>query len=144
MKKLIRLRRLAFELQLGRCYYCRTPMWLEHPRDVFGHRDLPSKVAGYFKCTAEHLKPVSEGGKDEPGNIVAACEFCNRTRHRAKEVLSPERYARRVRARIALGRWHIAAIGSIPTLERSAVVRTSNHDLAKYFAGDLGGISLRN
>ena len=114
MKDLIRLRRLAFELQQGRCFYCRTPMWLEHPRDVFGHRGLSSKVAGYLKCTAEHLKPVSEGGKDEPDNIVAACQFCNRTRHRAKKVLSPERYATRVQTRVALGRWHVAAIGHVP------------------------------
>lgn len=98
MKRLIRLRRLAFERQDGRCYYCETPMWLKQ---------------GYLKCTAEHLKPVSEGGKDDPGNIVAACEFCNRTRHRAKKVLPPERYAYRVRARMASGQWHSAAIGRV-------------------------------
>ncbi len=76
MKKLIRLRRLAFELQQGCCFYCGARMWLKHPREVFEHRDLTSKVASYLKCTAEHLKPVSEGRRDEPGNIVAACLFC--------------------------------------------------------------------
>jgi HNH endonuclease len=110
MNTLVRLRRLAFTAQQGRCFYCAVPMWLAHPSDLAGFDPL-SKFAPYLKCTAEHLKPVSEGGRDEPGNIVAACRFCNWTRHRTKKVLSPERYAQRVRARVALGRWHVAGIG---------------------------------
>lgn len=110
MSKLIRLRQLAFAVQRGRCFYCAFPMWVEHPTDVFDDAGLSPKVVDYLRCTAEHLKPVSEGGKDDPGNIVAACRFCNMARHRAKKILSPERYAEHVRKRVALGRWHILSI----------------------------------
>lgn len=111
MTRLNRLRQRAFTAQQGRCYYCRAPMWLTHPIEVFADRLLSQAVARYLKCTAEHLTPVSKGGKDEPGNIVAACEYCNQHRHRAKHVLSPERYARYVRKRVALGRWHARSVG---------------------------------
>lgn len=85
-------------------------MWLEHPGEAFGNAKISSKVVGNLRCTAEHLNPVSDGGKDDPTNIVAACQFCNWTRHKAKKVLPPGRYAQRVRKRVALWRWHDAAI----------------------------------
>ncbi len=39
-------------------------------------------------------------------NIVAACWFCNISRHRAKQPLSPYLYGKKVRARLAKGKWH--------------------------------------
>jgi hypothetical protein len=110
MNKLIRLRRSAFENQQGRCFYCKFRMWLNDPGEAFGNAKAPAKVARKLRCTAEHLRPVSEGGKDEPSNVVAACWFCNSTRHRAKKALPPERYVQRVQRRVASRRWHDAAI----------------------------------
>lgn len=110
MKKLIRLRQEAFARQQSRCFYCRMRMWCVHPSEVPGLDEVSIKVARHLQRTAEHLKPMSEGGRDEPGNIVAACQRCNRNRHRAKQVLTPERYAQHVRRRVAAGRWHVASI----------------------------------
>jgi 5-methylcytosine-specific restriction endonuclease McrA len=55
---------------------------------------------------AEHLKARSEGGNDHPENIVAACQFCNQTRHKRKQPLAPEEYRRMIHRRLAQGRWH--------------------------------------
>ncbi|NNC52061.1 MAG: hypothetical protein HKO08_03355 [Erythrobacter sp.] len=52
-----------------------------------------------FRATAEHLLARSEGGADCPGNVVAACWYCNSHRHRARSPLSPEKYAEKVRAK---------------------------------------------
>jgi hypothetical protein len=110
MKKLIRSRQIAFILQQAHCFYCLTPIWLQHPREAFGCNNVSPKVARYLQCTAEHLKPVSEGGTGRSDNIVAACYFCNSTRHKAKRILSPERYAQHVRKRITQGRWHVISV----------------------------------
>ncbi|WP_367648810.1 HNH endonuclease [Ruegeria arenilitoris] len=61
--------------------------------------------ARLFQCTAEHLIAASEGGLLSPENIVAACKFCNQTRHNSKRPLSPENYKKKVLGRLALGRW---------------------------------------
>jgi hypothetical protein len=47
-----------------------------------------------------------DGGKDTKENLVAACEFCNQTRHKMRTVLSPTAYRQHVRRRIAAGKWH--------------------------------------
>jgi hypothetical protein len=110
MKNLTRLRRAAFTAQKGNCFYCGYRMWSEHPREVFGNGLVSRAMARYFQCTAEHLRPLSEGGKDISSNVVAACWFCNQTRHRAKKPGSYERFAKLVRTRVAKGRWHCAGI----------------------------------
>ena len=47
------------------CYYCRAPL------DGHDHQR--------FK-TRDHKTPKSRGGLDEPSNIVACCNLCNRTK----------------------------------------------------------------
>jgi len=58
------LRRRAFYAQGGLCYWCGRPLTLTGP---------PSPA----RATADHVDPRYAGGKDRPGNIVAACEPCN-------------------------------------------------------------------
>ena len=92
--------------QDGLCYYCRQPMWSGRDPAAFcaSFRVSPRRAA-LFRCSAEHLTPRSAGSSDEPANIVAACCFCNRTRHLAARPRDPESYARFVQRRLAAGRW---------------------------------------
>jgi hypothetical protein len=92
--KLQRSRQLAFDQQEGKCYYCGFRMWM---RGALG----PSQLL----CTAEHLTARSEGGSDDPSNIVAACIHCNQTRHRRKQPPPPDRYKAEVLRRVKKGRW---------------------------------------
>ena len=89
-----RSRKTAFGRQQGKCYYCDLRMWLDGPAG-------PSAL----RCTAEHLKPRSQGGGDGPSNIVAACLHCNQTRHKRKKPPEPDRYRAEVRKRISRGAW---------------------------------------
>ena len=59
-----------------------------------------------FMCTAEHLLPRSQGGKDRASNIKAACLFCNQTRHRTKAPKTPQRHRQHVQQRLRKGKWH--------------------------------------
>ena len=85
-------RRRALIKQNYRCYYCGFPIW---------DRDLPSFVTAYRvsipearlrQGTAEHLVPRCQGGTDDEHNIVAACRFCNTTRHKARKPLDPVQF----------------------------------------------------
>ena len=66
---LVALRKAACRQQLGLCYWCADPMFMDveptHPK----------------LCTADHLIPRYAGGKTVAGNIVAACRACNSTRN---------------------------------------------------------------
>ncbi|WP_432284182.1 HNH endonuclease [Aminobacter sp. BA135] len=93
MPKLRKLRDDAYNRQDGHCWYC-------------GRLMSPADGIDSSRCTAEHLLPRCEGGKDTPANVVAACWYCNSRRHRRKVPLSPEAYVIHVRALIAEGRWH--------------------------------------
>lgn len=97
---LARLRLLAFSAQQGLCYYCGHAMWL--PTFTAEDKTKPAR----YRCTAEHLIAVSDGGRTTQGNIVAACLYCNTTRHRAERPLSPLLYRARVLRRLQLGYWH--------------------------------------
>jgi 5-methylcytosine-specific restriction endonuclease McrA len=99
VSKLSHSRKLAFDRQDNACYYCGLPMWLGSP---------PGPVL--LRCTAEHLRPRSEGGGDSPSNIVAACLHCNRTRHKRKQPPDPEHYRTEVRRRLKRGGWVPAAV----------------------------------
>ena len=92
--QMIRKRKMI--AQKGRCYYCDLPMW-----DVAA-ATVPLKE---LRCTAEHLHPRSEGGKDISDNIVAACLYCNTMRHRCKQPRSPKAHRQHVRKRMAAGKW---------------------------------------
>jgi hypothetical protein len=104
-KKLRTLRENAMQTQGGLCFYCRQPMWSDRAETHVQRFGLPPRKAEWFQCTAEHLLARCEGGGDQAGNIVAACRFCNWTRHRARRPLEPIRYAARVRSRMATGGW---------------------------------------
>lgn len=94
--RLQKLKRNAFLEQKGRCWYCDRQMLL-----------CPETSS--LQCTAEHLVARSQGGKDTPDNIVAACRYCNQTRHRRRMPPSPGDFRRIVRERLDKGRWHVRA-----------------------------------
>lgn len=104
--KIAKLRDQAFERQGGLCCYCSSPM-CSGSLEVFASRlNLSLRYARRFLCTAEHLCAVQDGGKDTADNIVAACAFCNATRHRSKHPLHPEAYRRHVASKVRQGKWH--------------------------------------
>jgi 5-methylcytosine-specific restriction endonuclease McrA len=99
-------RRAAFHRQNGRCHYCGFPMWLEDPAELAIAFGLTIRDAARLQCTAEHLIARQDGGGDGAGNIVAACRFCNATRHRRSSPPDPESHRHRVLCRLNAGRWH--------------------------------------
>lgn len=103
------LRQRAYDAQGGRCFYCQFPMWISDPQRFARRWGVPLSAVQCLRCTAEHLVPVSQCGRDVPGNIVAACSFCNQTRHRSRKVRSPAPYAEYVGRRVLAGRWHSLA-----------------------------------
>ncbi|WP_155256233.1 HNH endonuclease [Mesorhizobium loti] len=103
--RLVELRTTQAVRQNWRCFYCDFPMWDGDPRAA-AKRNLPEGLLNRFRCTAEHLIPRTDGGRDNLDNIVAACVFCNRTRHKMRDVLSPVAYQQRVRRRVAVRKWH--------------------------------------
>jgi hypothetical protein len=105
-----RLRHLAFIRQAGLCCYCHFPMWLAGHVQYARSLRISVRAARRFQCTAEHLLPLSQGGRNEANNVAAACLFCNRTRHRAKSVLASHAYQLRVQKRLAARRWHPLSI----------------------------------
>ena len=81
-------------------------MWEEN-LELYAHAlSLSRSEAKRFKCTAEHLRPRKDGGKDAAHNIVAACLHCNQNRHRRKANLSPRAYRELVSQRLGKGGWH--------------------------------------
>lgn len=107
------LRRRAYDAQAGLCFYCQFPMWISDTQHFARRWGIPISAVHRFRCTAEHLAPVSQGGRNEPGNMVAACWFCNQTRHRSREVRKPARYVEHVSRRVAAGRWHPLAASNL-------------------------------
>lgn len=101
-----KLRIKAARQQGWRCFYCRMPMWESSPEEFIVHYGLSPALAKRFRCTAEHVEARCDGGKDVAPNIVAACLFCNATRHKAKHPVDAARHASIVRSRLAKGRWH--------------------------------------
>lgn len=104
--KLKKLRRRAARKQGGRCFYCQQPMWDANPQEFIVHYGLSAGLAKRFQCTAEHVEARRDGGKDMAANIVAACLFCNTTRHKAKHPADAATHVAFVRSRLAKGRWH--------------------------------------
>jgi hypothetical protein len=103
-------RAIAYKEQQGRCYYCRSPMWLTD-LDAFRARyGLTKPLALQLKCTAEHLQARSEGGTNARENIAAACWLCNQRRHQRRHPPCAEKYRSLVQQRIARGRWHCTSL----------------------------------
>lgn len=98
----------AFRAQGRRCYYCGSCMWLQDPSEVPGLAG--TRAARLLRCTAEHLRPRSEGGPDGKSNIVAACLWCNTRRHRTAVVRTPTLHREHVLRRIAKGGWFPARL----------------------------------
>lgn len=99
------LRSQAFKRQKGLCYYCHVPMWLNAPQELPGPA-RSAAAAAKLRCTAEHLKPLSQGGRNTASNIAAACAHCNHTRHKRKKPPDVAAYRDEVRRRVARGSWH--------------------------------------
>jgi hypothetical protein len=98
-------RQAKMQGQGGLCHYCGQPMWTDDPDAFCATHGVPRRKARLFQCTAEHLRARSDGGSEGTTNIVAACLFCNQTRHKAKRPLDPPAYRSRVRRRLDAGRW---------------------------------------
>ncbi len=104
---ILNLRKEAFQKQIGRCYYCGIPMWQKDQESFAIRNSISIAEAAKCKCTAEHLVPRSEGGKDCKSNIVAACQFCNLRRHRRKSPPDPPEYKNDILQRLKKGKWHV-------------------------------------
>ena len=100
-----RFRLRVFKRQKGRCYYCGAPVWLNNLTEFAIKHRISERQAGRFKCTAEHLIARKDGGADV-GNIVAACHFCNSTRHCRPSDMTLEDYRKLVTRRIERLKWH--------------------------------------
>lgn len=107
---LTKFRLKAFKLQQGRCIYCELPMWLSDAKAFAKCYKTSIKATALFKCTAEHLLAKQDGGKNIEINIVAACYFCNQTRHKCKKPKDPIAYKRYVSIRQAKGMWNSSLI----------------------------------
>ena len=108
-----KLRNAAYSTQEGRCYYCRVPMWLYVPEELTESLDLTHGEASKLRCTAEHLTPRSEGGRDVHNNIVAACLHCNCTSHMRKVPPAADEYLNDVRCRVQCGKWHTKKVSRL-------------------------------
>lgn len=110
-KKIQSHRRSALLRQGGRCFYCRFPVWEADSLAFAKALAIPHRLAGWLRCTAEHLCARCEGGSDGRGNIVAACYWCNSRRHRKSLncISTTEVYSKRVRSLVAAGKWHPVA-----------------------------------
>lgn len=96
----------AFVKQESHCFYCGVQMWLKDNKQYIAEFGLTKREAMRFQCTAEHLVARCDGGSDAPDNVVAACKFCNQTRHRRKCPPTHHAYKEYVCNRLAMGRWH--------------------------------------
>ncbi|MGH6923505.1 MAG: HNH endonuclease [Propylenella sp.] len=105
----VKWRLLAVERQHGRCCYCECPLFEQRSTDLASfalRHGLSHRQGMRFLSTAEHLRPKSEGGKNGPGNIAAACRYCNIMRHRRRKAFSFQEYRAYVRRRVSRGKWH--------------------------------------
>lgn len=107
-KALVRLRRVAYVRQCGKCCYCGLPMALhEGELPAFASKyHLTLRSARNLKCTAEHLLARCEGGQNSEQNIVAACWICNTRRHKRRVPLAPDAHRNRVLKAVSKGKWH--------------------------------------
>lgn len=110
MGKIERIRQSNMHAQKGQCYYCSLLMWERAPHDEHLIICQTPAIRRMLRCTAEHLVPRSDGGKDAADNIVAACWFCNTRRHHRKQPLSPDAYRADVQKRMSTGRWLAALV----------------------------------
>ncbi|MDX8535728.1 HNH endonuclease signature motif containing protein [Mesorhizobium sp. VK25A] len=63
--------------QEGRCCYCKRPF----------------TIGGPTRATIEHKKAKMDGGRDNVGNLAAACFHCNQ--HRGRQMVQSRMVAKR-------------------------------------------------
>ncbi len=81
-------------------------MWSADPKQFAAESLMSVGTAARFQCTAEHLIARCDGGTDSRKNIVAACRFCNATRHEnRRKPPSPMEYEIHVQKRSKRGKW---------------------------------------
>jgi 5-methylcytosine-specific restriction endonuclease McrA len=106
-KSLYKYRFKAYQSQGGRCAYCGVVMWMADCAAFANRHGLTMRLARRLQCTAEHLKPRQDGGRNSFDNIAAACLACNLRRHaRRGTTPTPEEYRAVVRNRVAKRAWH--------------------------------------
>ena len=101
-----KLRLKAFQKQSGLCYYCESRMWLKNLERFANQHAISKSAAARFQCTAEHLVARCDGGSNKNDNIVAACIFCNQTRHKRRKPLVPVKHRAHIKRRLKQGKWH--------------------------------------
>jgi hypothetical protein len=108
IKTVRRLRHQAFVKQACLCFYCELPMWETNQEQFLLSHRLPARLAKHLQCTAEHLLAQQDNGCDTSENIVAACLWCNRSRHQGRSLKAPDphTYKSQVAEFIAKGHWH--------------------------------------
>jgi 5-methylcytosine-specific restriction endonuclease McrA len=67
-RRLKKIRKAKIRHQRGLCHWCRLPMLAVDSADA------------ELRATADHLKPLSRGGKTNWRNLVAAHQRCNQER----------------------------------------------------------------
>ncbi len=83
-----RYRRVAYEEQRGKCYWCGEKMIYKTRQNRETVWDDPRV------CTADHLTRKIDGGQTSRANIVAACRECNNRRVGSVPELDGEEYDR--------------------------------------------------
>jgi hypothetical protein len=81
-------------------------MWQRDPAELIKKHKITVGQAKRLQCTGEHLQARCAGGATLQTNIVAACLYCNGTRHKSKRPLSPDKYKERIRRLMNAQRWH--------------------------------------
>jgi|APLow6443716910_1056828.scaffolds.fasta_scaffold65502_2 5-methylcytosine-specific restriction endonuclease McrA len=129
-----KLRRQAFEKQNCLCFYCQFLMWEKNQEQFAIDHGIPVRLTKHLKCTAEHLVAQQDKGRDTAENIVAACLWCNRLRHKGRQHKAPDptTYKSIVRRLVQLGKWHpvAASLGIASAVDggaRSQATRASQH-----------------
>jgi hypothetical protein len=75
------------ELSGGKCHWCGVPIVhlrgilrrdrIETGSYIVKYRNDGGNVRIAFIASADHLEPISRGGSDRMGNLVASCIPCN-------------------------------------------------------------------
>ena len=110
-----KIRARAFDSQEGKCFYCKFPMWLVDPCVHPLWATTSARALHRLQCTAEHKVARMDGGSNTRRNVVAACRFCNHSRHRRRQPLSSKRFKKLVASRIRNGKWHPAELHRLHT-----------------------------
>ncbi|WP_366929747.1 HNH endonuclease [uncultured Thiodictyon sp.] len=93
-------------------------MWLENPGAFAARHGIGKDLAVRLQCTGEHLVARQDGGDSSRTNIVAACLFCNATRHQIRQAPSADEYRQLVARGVQRRKWHP------PEILRLAIARS--------------------